>query len=282
MNTKLFKEYTSQFVDTVKAHREATHFITKHKLWVGFWKYGWVSRGLIGLAILFGLKSLSIFMDWLDHFRSVDSANAFAEMGMLFQNMAFESYDFLFVGGLKYVMLLLLEVIIFHICRRTLEILTGKSSDLTFNTFVKAQIRMIKVAIRCFILEMIYTLLIKISFGIFGTIDFLEPVFIFAVQSYFLGLLFIDNYTEQFHLTIKESMKYAKDFVGVSLAIGLVLNIIFFIPVIGTIVGPVIGAVTVTLIMYRLSNLHLEPLPETLLGEMPEFVPEIIHQKKNL
>ncbi len=277
MNTKLFREYASQFVDTVKAHREATHFITKHKLWEGFWKYGWVSRALIGLAILLGLKFLSIFLNWLDHFKSADSTNAFAEMGMLIQNVASEGYNFLFVGGLKYVMLLLLEVIIFHICRRTLKILSGKSTDLTFNTFVKAQIRMIKVAIRCYIMEMIFTALIKVSLGFFGTIDFLEPVFIFAVQCYFMGLLFIDNYTEQFHLTIKESMQYAKQFIGVSLAIGLLLNIIFVIPIIGTIIGPVIGAVTVTLIMYRISDLHLTALPEV----MPEFVPENVRRSEN-
>jgi len=278
MDSSLLKEHTSQFIDTVKVHQEAMHFISKHKLWEGFWKYGWVSRGLIGLAILFGLKFLSVFLNWLDHFNSADSANAFVEMGMLIQNIAFESYDFLFVGSLKYVMLLLLEVIIFHICRRTLEILSGKSTDLTFNTFVKAQIRMIKVAVRCYIMEMIYTILIKISFGIFGTVDFLEPVFIFAIQCYFLGLLFIDNYTEQFHLTIKESMKYAKQFIGVSLAIGLILNIILFIPIVGAIIGPVIGAVTVTLIMYRMSDLHLKIAPEV----MPEFVPERIEKRKDL
>ena len=57
---------------------------------------------------------------------------------------------------------------------------------------------MIKVVIRCYILEMIITLLIRIFFGIFGMVDFLEPVAIFGVQCYFLGLVVIDNYNEQF------------------------------------------------------------------------------------
>ncbi|MFT5383911.1 MAG: hypothetical protein ACI8VT_001311 [Saprospiraceae bacterium] len=257
MNSDLFKDYVVQFVDTIITHQEAYTFIRKNKLWEGFWKYGWVSRLFIGLAILMGLKFVLIFIDWLDQFRTVSTANTLVEMKHLMGNIAFESYNFLFVGGLKYVMLILLEVLIFHICRRTLEILTGESSDLTFKVFLKAQIRMIKVVIRCFIMEMIFTILIKIAFGIFGVFDFLEPIAIFSVQCYFLGLLLMDNYNEQFHLSIKESLKYAKPFIGVSFALGLVLNLLLMVPFIGAIIGPVIGAVTVTLVMYRLSDLHL-------------------------
>jgi hypothetical protein len=266
MNSDLFKDYVSQFVDTIITHKEAFLFIQKYKLWEGFWKYGWVSRLLVGVAVAMGLKFVFVFLNWLDHFRSEETANTFVEMGQLMSNLTFESYDFLFSGGLKYVMLLLLEVIIFHICRRTLQILTGESSELTFNSFMKAQIRMIKVVIRCYFMEMLYTILIKIFFGIFGSLDFLEPASIFAVQCYFLGLLFLDNYNEQYHLKIKESLKYAKQFVGVSLALGLVLNLLLMVPVIGAIIGPVIGAVTVTLVMYRIADLHLKEkvFPDTI------------------
>ena len=70
--------------------------------------------------------------------------------------MAFEGYDFLFVGGMKYVMMMLLEVVIFHMVRVTLEKLTGQTSDLSFQAFFNAQIRMIKVSIRSYIMEILF------------------------------------------------------------------------------------------------------------------------------
>jgi len=250
--------YLSQFVGTLSAHRAAAQFIINHKLWEGFWKYGWVLRALIILAILFSLNSINIFMKWLDRFQANNTANTFAEMGVLMENMALENYNFLFTGSLKYIMLILLEVIIFHICRRTMEILTQESGDLSFNTFLKAQIRMINVVIRAYFMEMGLTILIKIGFGIFSAYDFLEPAFIFTAQCFFLGFLVMDNYHEQFHLPIKESFKNTKRFVGVAIAVGLFLNVLLLIPVIGPIIGPMVAAVAVTLIMYQISNIHLK------------------------
>ena len=87
----------------------------------------------------------------------------------------------------------LVEVIIFHVSRRTLEIIAEKKGDTSFDTFVKAQIRMLKVIIRAWVLELIITSLIKVVFSIFGTLEFLQPIFIFGVQCYFLGFIVMDN-----------------------------------------------------------------------------------------
>jgi hypothetical protein len=260
-NIKFKNNTAAQFAETMLTHREAGEFIMKHRLWDGFWKYGWVSKILIGIAILFGLKFISIIWDWFDHFLSPDSGSTIIEMGLFMKDVAVGSYDFLFSGGIKYIMLILLEVIIFHICRRTSKILRGVSSELTFKIFLKSQVRMIKVVFRSYFMEMILTILLKIGFGIFGFIDFLEPVFIFGVQCYFIGFLVLDNYSEQFDLSIKESVRYARQFIGVCLATGLVLNILLFIPFIGAIVGPALAAVTVSLIMLRISDLHLRTHP---------------------
>lgn len=250
--------FLNQFIDTIKGHWEATEFIIKYRPWSGFWNYGWVSSLLLSLAILSGFKFFNVFMNWFEQFKSHENTNSFVEMGLLFESMALESYNFLFSGSIKYIMLILLEVVIFHLCRRTMEILSKEESKPTFKEFLKAQIRMIKAVFRTYILEMIFTALIKFSFNMLDAYAFLEPAFIFTVQCYFLGFLVIDNYNEQFHLSIKDSAKYTKQFAGVAIAIGLVLNVFLLIPLIGPIVGPMIAAVTVTLIMYRISDLHLE------------------------
>ncbi len=257
MEYSVLKTYFIQFRDTMLANSDAVIFIRKNRLWVGFWKYGWVAKALVIMAILLGLKFLRTVVNWWRTSEMDDPIEAAASVGHLFQNIATEGYDFLFVGGMKYIMIMLLEVIIFHMCRGTLEILTGKTSDLSFNAFFKAQIRMIKVAIQSYVMELIFGIVIGLAFSLVGGFEFLKPVLKYTVHCYFLGFIIFDNYAEQFEYSIKESTKIARDYIGVCLAVGLTTNVLFLIPILGAIVAPLIVAVTVTLVMYHISDLHL-------------------------
>ncbi len=251
------RDYFRQFVETLLNFPRAALFIRDHKLWEGFFNYGWLSRFFIAIAILLGIKFLSIFADWMGSLSLDDPGTMVTNMGLLVKDFALEGYGFLFAGGMKYLMLILLEVLVFHFSRRTLGILLGKESDTSFDSFLKAQMRMIKIAFRSWIMELIASGLIKIFFGIFGFIDFLEPMLLFGVQCYYLGFAILDNYFEQFEMTIKESAKYAQNYVGVALALGVVLYGLLLIPLVGSITAPIIGAVTASLVLYRISDLHL-------------------------
>lgn len=251
--------YFEQFIFTLKKHRDAIDFIYKHRIWEGFWKYGWVAKLLVVVGVLIGMKFLSIIFNWFNQADTSDPIAVISSVGSLMGQVAEEGYHFLFFGGMKYILMILLEIIVFHVCRRTTAILTGQDSQAGFDAFLKAQVRMIKVVIRCYIMEMIATIFLKIFFGIFEFIDFLQPALVFGVQCYYLGFALLDNYFEQFHLSIKESVKYARDYIGVALAIGLLLQGMFSIPVAGAVAGPFISAVAVTLVMYELSDLHRRP-----------------------
>ena len=257
MDSKQLKLFFVQFRDTLLTNSDAVIFIRKNKLWEGFWKYGWVAKALVIMAVLLGLKFFKTVLNWWRTSEMDDPSEAVSSVGHLFQDVAFEGYNFLFVGGMKYVMMMLLEVIIFHICRGTLEILTGKTSDLSFNAFFNAQIRMIKVAIQSYFMEMIFALLIGIVFSIIGFGEILKPILKYTVHCYFLGFIIFDNYVEQFDFSIKESTKMARDYIGVCLALGLTTNVLLLIPVLGAIIAPVIVAVTVTLVLYHTSDIHL-------------------------
>lgn len=259
--------YFEQFVLTLRKHREAVDFIYQHRIWEGFWKYGWVGRLLVLVGVLIGMKFLSIIFNWLTQTDASDPLAFISSMGNLVTQFASESYHFLFFGGMKYIMIILLEIIIFHVCRRTLAILTGEETEAGFQAFVRAQVRMIKVAFYSWVMETILTVILKVFFGIFGFIDFLQPAAVFIVQCYYLGFAVLDNYHEQFHMKIKESAKYAQNFIGVALAVGLLLQGFFAIPLAGAIAGPFISAVAVTLAMYELSDLHLKAAAATVTDE---------------
>ena len=257
MQLRPIRVYTRQFGFSIAVLPQTVKFIREQKLWKGLLSYGWVARLLMIVALLGGMKFLGVFMNWINQVVSANSAGeAVASMGLFAKDLAAGGYELLFSSGSKYVMLILLEVVVFHFARRTVEILTGNTAKAGWSDFVEAQIRMIKVAFRCWILEMVVVSLLSVFFGIFGFVDFLEPVLILAVQCYFLGFAVVDNYNEQFGLTIKESVSYSWQYLGVILALGLFFYAALLIPVLGTIMGPCIAAVAVCVIMYKLSDLH--------------------------
>lgn len=245
-----------QFIDTIRALPEAWRLIRERQLWRGIDKYGWVTKVLIIAAILLGFSFLSLVIDWFRQLTQADSAlAAISSMGSLAGSVALEGYESFTSGMMKYVVLLLSEVIIFHFMQRSLEELHDKPIATDFNAFYQAQIRMIKVTIRIWILELIVTIGLSIFFGIFGFLDGLEGTATFLVQCFFFGLLILDNYSEQFGLSIKKSIKFNQQFPGIALALGMVLYILMLVPLVGVIAGTILVSVTAVIVMGAWSDM---------------------------
>ena len=251
--------YFRQFIDTFSAIPTSVIFFNKHKIWNGFWRYGWVSKLLLVLGVLLGIRVYRTFTSWWTSAEVDDPGEAIESASILMERIAGDGYAFLFEGSMKYIMLLLLEVVIFHVCRATMEVLTNKTADLSFKDFMDAQIRMLKVVVRSYVQEMIATILIAVATGIFSSLEFAEKPAVYLVHCYFLGFVVFDNYVEQFGQSIKESDKIAKTYGGVVLAIGLIINLLLLLPIAGIIAAPILASVTLTLVMYRSSNLHMTP-----------------------
>ena len=251
------KESLEQFRYTVLMHVNSYSFIKKHKIWKGFWEYGWVGRIMVGLAIIAGLKFLSVFFIWLNDAQDQNPLMAMATMPNMLVDAVQAEYEFFFASGMKYVMVVILEIVIFHASRATVRIKTGIEEDPSFNNFVKAQIRMIKVSLRSYIMEIITVALLGVVFGWFSFIGFLEPVLVFGVQCFYLGFAVLDNYHEQFDIKINDSVKLSRKYIGVAIAAGLILQIFFAIPFAGPLLGPFISAVAVSLVLIEISDLHL-------------------------
>ena len=166
MQLRPFRVYTRQFGFSLAVLPRTIAFIREQKLWKGLLSYGWVARLFIAIALLGGLKFMSLFLKWANQlFNSDGAVEAVASMGLFAKDLAVGSYELLFSSGSKYIMLILLEVLVFHFARRTVEILTGNAAKAGWNDFVEAQIRMIKVAVRCWILEMIVVSYVNCPLG---------------------------------------------------------------------------------------------------------------------
>jgi hypothetical protein len=228
---------------------EALRFMRTHRLWTGFWQYGWLSRLMLVFAIWVGLKYGALLLGLFSRIDVTNPSSIGAGMADFVGDLLDADSGFL-LGGMKYLVLVLAEVLIFHIVRRTVELLTGEEQDNSFSSFVKAQVRMFKVVLYAWIMELILRILISIAFGIFQ-IDFLVEPIMWVVQFYFLGFAVLDNYNEIYGMKIQDSAKRIYQVAGASVAIGAGTYLLMLIPVAGPFIGPMLAAVAGTLLMYE-------------------------------
>ena len=247
MRLPTFKNSGDQIVKAILYLRQAPDFIRDNKLWKGYLSIGWISKLCIFIAIIFSYKFITGIVGL---FTSPEISEINQQQALSFFERVEIFGDSLFLSGsMKYLIVILLETVIFHFAARTNEILTGENLKLTVNDFISAQIRMIKVAIRSWIFEIIIGAILITLLKLVG-LDILSKAVYFVIQFYFLGLAFIDNYNEQYKIPIKESFGIAYDHFWASIIIGVVAYLLFLIPLFGIILGPFICAVGSTTYMH--------------------------------
>ena len=235
---------------TTKHYTNVIEFTREHKLWKGITSYRWLSKLLILAGILLGLKFLSVCINW---WQQEDSGLSLAGISGFFSSILTEGYELFVIGGFKYVILILLEVVIFHFSRRTLEVLSGEEVESSFDAFAKAQIRMIGVSVYSFIMESIFSILAGIALSILG-LGVMKALVVWFIQCYFLGFAIVDNYNEIYGMTLKQSARYTWNYAGVALSTGVIVYILMLMPLIGIILGPLTGAIAATITMYQLGE----------------------------
>lgn len=251
------KEQAEQFRYTLATFPEAARFILKEKLWEGFWKYGWFSRIFTFIALLIGISLIWDLFEALKEVRLDSFSQSISSMGSAMGHIMEDGYKLITGSASKFTMLILLEVIVFHASRLTYHLLSGNDSKADFNHFVKAQIRMLLVGGYAWVLTLVFSIPVKIGFGIFEFLDFLQPTALFLVQAFFMGYTIVDNYSEQFELNIQQSLKYAKQYFGITSAVGIVVSLLFWIPIAGPLIAPLLAAVTVTFVLFSETPLHV-------------------------
>ena len=60
MKLKIGQQF-NEFILGLNAYPKAIQFMRENKRWIGFWKYGWVSRILDAHSLIIGLKFFMLF-----------------------------------------------------------------------------------------------------------------------------------------------------------------------------------------------------------------------------
>lgn len=226
-----------------------------HRLWEGLRDYGWVARALVVVGILVGLTMISEVVDWFQH-HADDPLYAMAiGADSLVYRLAVGAYESLSEGALNWVVLILLEVVIYHFMRRSLRVIVDRDEKEahTFKPFLRAQKRMIKVSIMALVLQEV---LINVGQSLLPS--FIHWWYAVGVQSLILGYAIADNYNEQFDLTIEQSLRHLwRNYIGICLGLGLPLFLMLKVPVLGTVLGPLVTSVAAAIVLREKSDLHL-------------------------
>lgn len=226
-----------------------------HRLWEGLREYGWVARSLVIIGVLLAMYMISEAMDWFgSHADAPLSAMMIGGDSLLLKWLE-EAYESMSGGVLNWVVLVLLEVVIYHFMRRTIQIVLKKNMEKahTFKPFLDAQIRMIQVSFYAVIVQ-------GILLNIFEAFNdgWLYWIFSIFVQSTLLGFVIADNYNEQFELTITQSRRNLyRGYIGICFGLGLPLLLMMKVPVLGTLLGPLVTSVTAAIVLRERSDLHI-------------------------
>ena len=245
------------FLQTLQIYLSVPSFVKEHKLWKGFANHTIVLLALAVIAVLFGLKFIGAIIHWWSNVHVDNVLDFGVQAASLVSDVASSGYDFLFAGAYKYVILIIMELLIFHMALRTNAIKTGVQEEMTIKLLFNAQVRMIKVSIFTFIMEQITVIIASIFISILASEaieDIVKAPTNFMIQCFFLGFAVIDNFNEIRKLGIRESYRQTLLYPGAAAGIGLVMYLLILIPVVGPLVGPMSGAVAATLVMHELTK----------------------------
>lgn len=258
MRIKISKQldFTLQFrrlIDTLFQFPQSYHYVREHRLWEGFLRYGWATTLLVVVGALSGLQLISQLGAWLFDLVSgtVSTTAVSASTQEEVSTFAEQQKGLALSGSFKYLTLIFTEIIIFHSVNRAIQIQRGLPEESpTFRQFLRAQYRMILVSLRSWFKEITATAIISAVCGILALAT-LKVVLIFIVQIYYVGFAMLDNYNERLGLTIGGSAALTRRFADVALGVGLVVYLLLLLPVVGALIGPLLGGVTATILLDR-------------------------------
>lgn len=158
----------------------------------------------------------------------------------------------------KYILLIILSPILAYVSEKTESIIQGKNYPLDLGQILKDAVRGSIIAMRNLAIEI--GILVSLFIATFFA-PFLGPftaILSFAVGAYFYGYSMIDYIAERKRLSISDSHKFVQHYMGVALALGVLISVGIVVPILGFIAGAfmsIIAAVAAVLV--------IEPITET-------------------
>lgn len=243
--------FNNELVGAFKSYGEAHKVLFKYRLT----KYLWIP-GII--TILY-----CVLFFWLTSYlsgRIATEADAYpgwlSWMGWftswVLKGIYWVATVFFFFASLKYILQVILSPLLSNLSVAVEKSLTGLEPDeLKWKEMLQDIWRSLRLAIRNFFHELFYSLVLNFVPGI-GQIG------AFIISAFYYGFGYMDYVLERKRMTVKESVKFAKQHRGAAIGLGLVMNVMMLIPFAGWIIAPTYATVAATLQTLRLLGHHID------------------------
>lgn len=241
----IFEENIEQLKGIIRAIIDTPAFIRKHRLWEGFFENKAILFFTLFVAILFGVSVVNNLNEFINSLLVAPEVSTDVK-----QELKNDSKKVLDMGGSRFLLLVVLQVVIYFFCVKTLNILRSYDNKPSFKDYMRVQKRMILNMAEGVFKTFIIMLIVNVVFGIFG-LEMLKIPVMFLVYSYFMAYAFLDDYNEQFGFSRDESRVIIKRHMGAALGFGLFTNILSYIPLLGAFILPFFAAITATLYAER-------------------------------
>lgn len=210
--------------------------------------------GIIGILLF-------IIFIWIGDFLSVNLA---VQLESFFKLEEFHSILYIFIKILVWVctvffyylvykslLLVIISPILGYVSERVETHLTGKKFDFTFKDNIRFLLRGIDIGLKSFFKQMVGTCAVMLL-GFIFPINLSIPLLIFIIQGYFTGFSFMDYTLERYNLSSKESLNFLKKQRIYAALCGGIFTFLFFIPILGIFIAPLITCVATTKITLEL------------------------------
>lgn len=179
-------------------------------VWAGF---SWADTFAESMYNWLGLSGAD--WGWLDWLKDV----IYWSFSIVFNLFLFIIY----LGTVRYILLILIAPVLAYISEKTEELATGKSYPFSFSQLLKDTWRGIQIAIRNGLSELLITILLML-FGFVPVLGWISPILLFVLQSYFYGFSMMDYYLERQRLTASKSRSHIFNYKWTAIGNGLVFN----------------------------------------------------------
>lgn len=227
----------------IDEYYEAPKLIKEMKL-----KWGYFLGGAIGLIILVFFYWISgYFGDWI--FEKLNQIFKINEYGSIVRGIIVFIIRVIMIGieylFFKAVLLTLLAPFFSYISEKVETKIYGTKYSFTLKENIGFILRGVKIAGKSLLKEIVITLLI-ILLSFIPAVNFVVPILIFIVQSYFISYNFVDYTLERHKYGEKESIQFMKSNRVTFTFAGAIFTFVYFIPIVGIIVGPLLAIVALT------------------------------------
>lgn len=232
-------------LQVLRAYGKVFSFINDNKIWSFYW-----------LPIVFNLSLLVSFYFFISS-NVEDIVFWLSELMFSLRPEEINQTLLLLIKGLVYTIslyyiyqplsLIVLSPLFSLLSENVQDCINNKRTGFSLSRFWVDVKRGVKIAIRNLLIQVPILFLL---FIISVFLPFLTPVtFIltFLLTSYFYGFTMLDYRNEYYRLNPKESIAFVNSNFISSITIGGVLNLILYIPVLGTVFGPAVALVAAAL-----------------------------------